>query len=207
MLPGSIVAGVLLLYLALFFAINLQNVIKGSRMRRGKNAYAEVDRPGGLLMSLSALGTLAFFAEALFTVYAGFTGQVYLLVSAIQLEFPSASSVQVLGLAIMGAGFLVFVWSVIARGRHSVSWEMSDDHALITWGPYKYVRHPSYLGYFLMFTGLLLTWLNLVALIPLVAIPGYAKIAVTEEELLKQRFGDEYLKYMESTGRFIPKCS
>jgi protein-S-isoprenylcysteine O-methyltransferase Ste14 len=176
-------------------------------MRRGKNAYAEVDRPGGLLMSLAALGTLAFFAEALLTVYAGFTGQVYLLVSVIQLEFPSASSVQVLGLAIMGAGFLVFVWSVIARGRHSVSWEMSDDHALITWGPYKYVRHPSYLGYFLMFTGLLLTWLNLVALIPLVAIPGYAKIAVTEEELLKQRFGDEYLKYMESTGRFIPKCS
>ena len=56
-----------------------------------------------------------------------------------------------------------------------------------------------------MFSGLLLTWLNLVALIPLVAIPGYAQIAVTEEEMLKQRFGNEYLMYMESTGRFIPK--
>ena len=207
MLPGSIVAGVLLLYLTLFFAVNLQNIIKGSRVRRGENAYAEVDRPRGLLMSLAALGTLAFFAEALLAVYAGFTGQVYLLVSALQLEFPSASSVQVLGLAVMGAGFLVFVWSVVARGRHSVSWEMSDEHALITSGPYRYVRHPSYLGYFLMFAGFPLAWLNLVALIPLVAIPGYAQIAVTEEELLKQRFGDEYLRYMESTGRFIPKRS
>ena len=107
----------------------------------------------------------------------------------------------------MGVGFLVFIWSVVTRGRHSVSWEMSDEHALITWGPYRHVRHPSYLGYFLMFSGLLLTWLNLVALIPLVAIPGYAKIAVTEEELLKQRFGDAYMRYMESTGRFIPKRS
>ena len=124
MLPGSIVAGVLLLYLALFFAVNLQNVIQGCRVRRGENAYAEVNRPRGLLMCLAALGTLAFFAEALLAVYAGFTGQIYLLVSALQLEFPCASSLQVLGLTVMGAGFLVFIWSVVARGRHSVSWEI-----------------------------------------------------------------------------------
>ena len=30
MLPGSLIAGVLLLSLALFFAVNLQNVMKGS---------------------------------------------------------------------------------------------------------------------------------------------------------------------------------
>jgi protein-S-isoprenylcysteine O-methyltransferase Ste14 len=207
MLPGSIVAGILLLYLTTFFLVNLQNVIKGSRTRRRKKTHAEVERPRGLMMSIAAMGTLAFFAEALMVVYAGLTGQIYQFIPFLQLEVPMGSSVQILGIAVMGAGFVIFVWSVIARGRYSVSWEMADDHALITSGPYRFVRHPSYLGYFLMFSGFLLTWLNLVALIPLVAVPGYAQIVVTEEELLRQRFGEEYIRYMESTGRFIPKCS
>ena len=207
MLPGSIVAGILLLYLTTFFLVNLRNVIKGSRTRRNKKTHEEVERPRGLMMSMAALGTLAFFAEALMVVYVGLTGQVYRFIPVLQLEVPMGSSVQILGMAVMGAGFVIFVWSVIARGRHSVSWEMADDHALITLGPYRYVRHPSYLGYFLMFSGLFLTWFNLVALVPLVAVPGYAQIVVTEEGLLRQRFGEEYIRYMESTGRFIPKRS
>ena len=205
MLPGSIVAGVLLLHLALFFLVNLRNVIRGSAARRGKEVYAEVERPKGPMMSLTALGTLAFFVEALAVVYLGFSGQLYEVLLPPRSSAPLESSVQVLGLAMMSAGFLTFVWSVIVRGRHSVSWEMPEDHALITSGPYRHVRHPSYLGYFLMFAGLPLAWLNPIALIPLFAIPGYAKIAVFEEELLTQRFGDEYRRYIESTGRFLPR--
>lgn len=74
MLPGSIIAGVLLLSLALFFAVNLQNVIKGSRERSGEEIYAEVERPSGVFISLAALGTFAFFAEALLIIYLGFVG-------------------------------------------------------------------------------------------------------------------------------------
>jgi hypothetical protein len=109
MLPGSIVAGVLLLYLTTFFLVNLQNVIKGSRTRRGKKTHAEVERPGVLMMSLAALGTLAFFAKALMVVYAGLTGQVYRFIPVLQLEVPMGSSVQILGMAVMGAGFVIFV--------------------------------------------------------------------------------------------------
>ena len=49
MLPGYIIAGILLLSLALFFAVNLENVVKGSKERSGEEAYAEVERPSGVL--------------------------------------------------------------------------------------------------------------------------------------------------------------
>lgn len=80
-----------------------------------------------------------------------------------------------------------------------------DPSVLVTWGPFRYVRHPSYLGYFLMFFGLFFLLLNLVALVPLLAIPGYIRLTTYEEQLLIARFGNEYVEYQKTTGRFVPK--
>ncbi len=195
----------MLLYLLAFFSINTHNVISGLRARKGMRTYTELERPKGLFMNLAALGTLVFFVEALLFVCLGLTGLgSYIRIRPFQLSFAHDLYVRAVGVVVMGAGFTVFVWSVVARGRYSVSWEMPEVHRLVTWGPYRFVRHPSYLGYFLMFVGLFLTWLNLVSLVPLMAIPGYVKVTVTEEEMLIQRFGDEYRKYRETTGRFLP---
>jgi len=56
-----------------------------------------------------------------------------------------------------------------------------------------------------MFVGLFLAWLNVVALVPLAAIPGYTMLTEAEEELLTRRFGEEYTRYREKTGRFLPR--
>ena len=206
MSPEALFAGVLLLYILAFFSINARNVIRGLRARKGMRAYAELERPKGLFMNLAALGTLVFFAEALLFVCLGLTGLgLHLRIRPLQLSFTHDLYVRAAGLVFMGAGFTVFIWSVVARGRYSVSWEMPEGQRLVTWGPYRFVRHPSYLGYFLMFVGLFLTWLNLVSLIPLMAIPGYVKVTATEEEMLTQRFGDVYREYQETTGRFLPR--
>ena len=161
--------------------------------------------PAGVFISLAALGTFAFFSEALLIIYLGFVGQIYLFMPALQLEPPFGSTLQALGLAVVSSGVIVFVWSVVARGRYSVAWEMPEDQQLVTGGPYRYVRHPSYLGYLLMFSGLFLVWLNLIALAPMVGTPGYVALAKPEEELLMSRFGQRYREYMRSTGRFIPR--
>jgi len=204
--PEAFFARVLLLYLLAFFSINVHNVIRGLRARKGMRAHAELERPKGLFMNLAALGTLVFFAEALLFVCLGLTGLgLHLRIRPLQLSFAHDLYVRAAGLVVMGAGFTVFVWSVVARGRYSVSWEMPDSQRLVTWGPYRFVRHPSYLGYFLMFVGLFLTWLNLVSLIPLMAIPGYVKVTAKEEEMLTQRFGGVYREYQETTGRFLPR--
>lgn len=82
---------------------------------------------------------------------------------------------------------------------------MPENHKLVTWGPYRYVRHPAYLAYFILFIGLPLTLLNLIAIIPLIAVPGYIRIANIEEALLTKRFGNEYQRYQQATGKFFPK--
>jgi hypothetical protein len=64
---------------------------------------------------------------------------------------------------------------------------------------------PSYLGYFLMFIGFHFTAQSIAALAPLAAIPGYIFVAGEVEEMLLTRFGDDYVEYVERTGRFIPK--
>lgn len=150
--------------------------------------------------------TVLFFVEAISFTCLALTGSNQVLhAPPLQLRFGYESWVQLLGIIFLGVGVFVFLWSVVARGRYSVSWEMPEDHRLVTWGPYRFVRHPSYLGYFLMFIGLFFTWLNLVAVIPLVAIPGYVVVVGQEEELLLSRFGEEYQRYRETTGRFIPR--
>ena len=120
------------------------------------------------------------------------------------LTFPGAQ-LEFFGLLVMVLGYGVFLWSVRARGRYTTSWQMPADHKLVDWGPYRYVRHPSYLGYFLMFIGLLFLWHNALALLPLIAIPGYVLITFREEEMLVAKFREEYLLYQRHTGRFLPK--
>jgi protein-S-isoprenylcysteine O-methyltransferase Ste14 len=109
------------------------------------------------------------------------------------------------GLLFMILGYAIFIWSLLARGQYATSWQMPANHKLVDWGPYRYVRHPSYLGYFLMFIGFLLLWQNLLTLVPLAAIPGYILITRTEEEMLVAKFGERYKEYQKNVGRFLPR--
>ncbi|MGQ9566241.1 MAG: methyltransferase family protein [Candidatus Bathyarchaeales archaeon] len=111
----------------------------------------------------------------------------------------------VLGVVLTSVGYFLFTWSVIARGRYSTAWEMPTNHKLVTWGPYRYVRHPSYLAYFVLFFGLFFIWPTWASLLTLVAIPGYIGVAKAEEKMLIHRFGDQYLAYQREVGQFFPK--
>jgi len=206
MLPEIITASFLTVCLAIFFVVNLYNIVKFHRDKRNVRVYAEIKLPKGLVLLFSALGTVLFFLESLLFLVLAFTGFISVFdVFPLQLRFPYDSYAQVVGVVLSGVGYLLFVWSVLVRGRYAVSWAMAEDHRLVTWGPYRYVRHPSYLGYFLMFFGFFFIWLNLVAIFPLLAIPGYLRVATKEEELLTCRFGEEYVSYQKTTGRFLPK--
>jgi protein-S-isoprenylcysteine O-methyltransferase Ste14 len=78
--------------------------------------------------------------------------------------------------------------------------------ALVTSGPYYYVRNPIYLGAFTFIIALALVAANWLLLLPDLAIITiiYTQIGM-EEKMLIARFGDEYREYMKRTPRFIPK--
>jgi len=206
MLTENIVAAFLLVCLGCFFSVNLHNITLVHKRRGDAKSYAEVERPSGFTMNLAAIGTLVYFLEALLYSFLVFTDLIFVLPGfPFDFQFSFMVYMQVLGLILTSVGYFLFIWSVVARGRHAVSWEMPENQRLVTWGPYHYVRHPSYLGYFLMFFGLFFIWPNLFTLFPLLAIPGYFRATFEEEKLLAKRFGDEYLQYQNKTGRFFPK--
>lgn len=205
MLSETVIAVFILVCLGFFFSVNLHNILIAHKRRDGTKSYAELERPSGLIVNLAAFGTLVYFLEVLSYLLLTFFGSISVLRVPFYFQFPFTLYFQILGLILTLTGYFFFIWSVITRGKYAVSWEMPENQKLVTWGPYNYVRHPSYFGYFLMFFGLFFLWPNLFALIPWIAVPGYFAVAIREEKLLIQRFGEEYVKYQQKTGRFIPK--
>ncbi len=93
-------------------------------------------------------------------------------------------------------GGLLALASVRALGR---------GRSLITWGPYRWVRHPYFLGIMLMLVGAIVAMRSLPALILL-----YPALRITvvrahrEEHNLVLRFGEPYLAYHRRVSFMLP---
>jgi protein-S-isoprenylcysteine O-methyltransferase Ste14 len=84
---------------------------------------------------------------------------------------------------------------------------ISKDHKLKTIGIYKNIRHPSYLGLFLICFGLSLAMNSLLSFI-VIAVPILFAIHYRikiEESVLIQEFGESYRNYVEHSGKLFPK--
>lgn len=96
-------------------------------------------------------------------------------------------------------------------GSHRVPlalWHQDNDAPveLVTWGPYRLVRHPFYAAFVVCMAATLLTLPH-----PVVAvIAGYSIVALDvtarreERRLLTSSFGTAYREYMAATGRLVP---
>ena len=187
----SLVSIILVLGLTIFWGISLQNVLKNKDALGGDRSQS----PMSTGFILAASGTIYLFAETLALIALDLTGNLTISIAVIQ----------GLGLVLFFSGCVLHAWSVAVRGRNAVSWAMPEDQQLISDPPYSLVRHPSYLSYMLMIIGITLVWQRWYTLPPLAAIPGYYLVSKLEEELLIQRFGEEYRRYQERVGAFIPR--
>ena len=82
---------------------------------------------------------------------------------------------------------------------------MAARYVLATGGPYRYVRHPAYLGESLLTVFALLAtgiWVNVLGVVSWFALLEQAR---AEEAMLQSRFGKVYIDYTAKTGMFIPK--
>lgn len=83
---------------------------------------------------------------------------------------------------------------------------LEDEHKLITDGIYRYIRHPMYLGFLLLFFGFSLSFQSLI--LTLLIVTGlfavFRRRMDMEERLLGSLFGKEYESYVKRTRRLIP---
>lgn len=63
--------------------------------------------------------------------------------------------IHILGLLFIFIGAMLFTWSMVANRFFStmVRIQYDREHAVATGGPYRYIRHPGYLGYIIMTLG------------------------------------------------------
>ncbi len=174
------------------------------RRRRQDLIHTDV-RVGRLTFLVVMLTTFLLFSLTLIIVLAwAFSFENLLMTVLCPLTDPPLT-VWGAGLVIFSLGVVLHGWSRVVRQEMATSWEMSTSHRLVTDGPYRVIRHPSYLSYFMTFCGMFLMLPTPVTLFMLTGIPAYYSVAVTEERLLILHFGDVYREYMSRTGRFIPR--
>ena len=112
-----------------------------------------------------------------------------------------------LGLIVIWLGLAIRVWAIAALGRaFRTTVEVDPGQAVVSTGPYRWVRHPSYSGLLLIVSGFGLAAGNWLALAICVALPLAAlvrRISVEEAELTRV-LGDRYRDYAARTKRLIP---
>jgi protein-S-isoprenylcysteine O-methyltransferase Ste14 len=112
-----------------------------------------------------------------------------------------------LGTAAFAASLALFYIVHRDLGRSwSVTLELRDDHALITHGVYKWVRHPMYSAFWLWAVAqalLLPNWIAGPAGIVGFGVLYFCRVG-HEEKMMLDGFGESYRQYMARTKRIIP---
>lgn len=101
-----------------------------------------------------------------------------------------SNSMIFIGLVIMGYG-----WRKIYQGKGE----------LVTDGLYALIRHPQYLGLYMIIAGFIIQWPTIITVVMFpILIYMYYRLALNEEKGLEKEFGKEFLGYKARTKMFIP---
>ena len=112
------------------------------------------------------------------------------------------------GVLVMAAGLWLF-WRSHADlgGNWSDTLEIHAHHTLVTQGVYRHIRHPMYSASWLIMIAqalLLFNWIAGFGGIVAFGVMYFLRVP-KEEQMMQDRFGEQYQRYMASTGRVIPK--
>jgi protein-S-isoprenylcysteine O-methyltransferase Ste14 len=116
-------------------------------------------------------------------------------------------SIICLGISLLGQLIRAFVIGFTPKGTSGRNTSKQVAEALNSKGIYSVVRHPLYLGNYLMWLGIILyvnnIWFTLVC--SLLFWVYYERIMFAEEQFLKGTFGESYTKWSLTAPPFFPK--
>lgn len=107
-------------------------------------------------------------------------------------------------LAVVGIG--IWVWGFATIPSLSSGHYVLREQALITTGAFGFVRHPIYLGVFVLWIALAAASasLTVLAMAALYVIPAYVAYMRSEERMMCGYFGAAYRAYQARTGMILP---
>lgn len=170
-----------------------------------------------------SLGAFSAFVVALFTEMYGFPITIYFLSGWLTENYPGVDFLShnnghllhtLIGfegdphwdplhiasnvLIVLGFFLLSAAWSVLHQAQ--------KQGVLASKGWYARCRHPQYLAFIVIMFGFLLQWPTIPTLVlfPVMVII-YVKLALREEQMALEEFGEEYVRYASHTPRFFPK--
>lgn len=117
------------------------------------------------------------------------------------------SQIFVLGVAIWMGGLGLRWYSIVSLGRYfTFDMTVKADQSVIDTGPYRYIRHPSYLGALSAALGFALTlgnWATMAITLSMQGI-GYGYRIYIEEASLANTLGAKYINYAKKTWLLVP---
>ena len=115
-------------------------------------------------------------------------------------------ALQIVGITITVVGVLAFILSVVQmKDNWRAGVQREEKTNLVTTGIYSVSRNPAFLGFDLMYIGILLSFFNwyLCVVTVFALVLFHLQIINVEEEFLAEAFGEEYLQYKRSVCRYF----
>lgn len=161
----------------------------------------ELERSGNWLFRRRSWLPVFFIAAGLAGLY---------LTNRQAIIFNLTSELLFIGVSLLGEAVRIYTVGHAAKntsGRNTAAGQIADE--LNTTGIYSLVRHPLYIGNFLMWLGPVLFVRSLIFLVLFLLVYWlyYERIIFAEEQFLRKKFGDAYDVYSEKVKAVIPRFS
>jgi protein-S-isoprenylcysteine O-methyltransferase Ste14 len=185
-------------YALVFWAVDIWAFLPEMKIVRGgleSGKRADSKDSGSMKVLLVGMGLASFIAFPIAFVKAW--------------SFPQSWHVPlfIVGVLLMILGSLLrrYCWRALGE---SFTGDVSvrPDQPIISSGPYRLVRHPSYTAGMVMYIGIGLalgSWFSL-ALLTIATYATYSYRVIVEERVLLDALGEPYAAYMKERKRFIP---
>lgn len=112
-----------------------------------------------------------------------------------------------LGIVVGWLGLLLRWWCFVSLGRlFTVTVRTSEEQLVVDRGPYRVLRHPSYTGLLLVFSGGGLVagnWVSAAGALAVLLIALIYRLRI-EERALEEALGDRYRRFAENRARLVP---